>query len=57
MQYQIQQMNDMISASFNHPSVVFFAFFNEGPSDDPNACPGYAVCFSLAARLSLLIAS
>ena len=31
----------MVSASFNHPSVFFHAFYNEGPSSDPKACAGY----------------
>jgi len=44
MQYQIQQINEMISASISHPSVIFWGFFNEGPSSDVNACPGYQAC-------------
>lgn len=32
----------MTATSFHHPSVVLHAFFNEGPSDDPAACVGYA---------------
>jgi len=41
MKYQIQAVNEMISASINHPSVILHAFYNEGPSNDPKACPGY----------------
>jgi len=41
MKYQIQAVNEMISASINHPSVIFHAFYNEGPSSDPKACAGY----------------
>jgi len=44
MRYQLQQLNEMMSASFNHPSVIFYGFFNEGPSDDSKACPGYEAC-------------
>jgi len=44
MKYQIEQMNEMISASFNHPCVIFFGFFNEGPSNEVAACPGYQAC-------------
>eukprot|EP00026_Physarum_polycephalum_P004975 Phypoly_transcript_05001.p1 GENE.Phypoly_transcript_05001~~Phypoly_transcript_05001.p1 ORF type:complete len:641 (+),score=19.62 Phypoly_transcript_05001:49-1923(+) len=44
MQYQVQQMNEMISASFNHPCVILFGFFNEGPSNEVDACPGYQAC-------------
>jgi beta-glucuronidase len=31
-----------LTTSMHHPSVVFSAFFNEGPSDDHSACVGYA---------------
>lgn len=31
MQYQIQAVNEMVSASINHPSILFHAFYNEGP--------------------------
>ena len=46
MHYQLIQMNEMISASFNHPCVIFFGFFNEGPSNEVAACPGYQVLTS-----------
>ena len=42
LQLQLQAMNEMISASYNHPSVIFHAFFNEGPSESRDACPAYA---------------
>jgi len=32
----------MISASINHPSVIFHGFFNEGPSNEKSACVGYS---------------
>jgi beta-glucuronidase len=32
MQYHVQALNEMVSASFNHPSVVMHGFFNEGRS-------------------------
>jgi len=32
----------MVETSYNHPSVIFHAFYNEGPSSDPLACIGYA---------------
>eukprot|EP01147_Barroeca_monosierra_P006618 gene6618-325_t len=41
MKYQVEAINQMISASINHPSVLFHAFYNEGPSNNPIACPGY----------------
>jgi len=50
MQYQLQQMNEMISASFNHPSVIFWGFFNEGSSNDANMCPGYQACSDVARK-------
>merc|ERR1712130_197615 len=34
-------VNEMISASINHPSVILYGFYNEGPSNDHKACPGY----------------
>lgn len=30
----------MVSASINHPCVIFHAFYNEGPSDNTAARPG-----------------
>lgn len=50
MKYQLQQMEEMMEASMNHPSIMLWGWFNEGPSDDPKACPGYAACAQLAAK-------
>jgi len=41
MKYQIQAVNEMVSASINHPSVILHGFNNEGPSNEIKACPGY----------------
>merc|ERR1712050_645804 len=30
--------------SLNHPSIMTWAWFNEGPTDDERACPAYAAC-------------
>ena len=42
MTQQIIAMESMIHTSFSHPSVILHGFFNEGPSSDVDACPGYA---------------
>lgn len=42
MKYQLQQMAEMLEVSMNHPSIMAWAFFNEGPSDNGTACPAYA---------------
>lgn len=34
----------------NHPSIMVWAWFNEGPSNDPRACPAYAACAQVASR-------
>lgn len=44
MKYQLQQVDEMLAASFNHPSIFTWGFFNEGPSNDKNACVGYKAC-------------
>jgi len=44
MKYQLQAIEEMVTTSINHPSVVFHAFFNEGPSNNPKACVGYKAC-------------
>lgn len=31
----------MVDASGNHPSVIMWAFFNEGASDSPDSTPAY----------------
>eukprot|EP00043_Microstomoeca_roanoka_P005530 m.56349 g.56349 ORF g.56349 m.56349 type:complete len:614 (+) comp13009_c1_seq4:187-2028(+) len=41
LHYQLQAVNEMVSASINHPCVIFHAFYNEGPSDQKLARPGY----------------
>lgn len=42
MTNHLSAVASMVAHSFAHPSVIFHAFFNEGPSDDPAACVGYA---------------
>jgi beta-glucuronidase len=42
MQNQVAAVSSMVETSINHPSVFLHGFFNEGPSDDPLACVGYA---------------
>mmetsp|Transcript_3081 Transcript_3081/g.5710 ORF Transcript_3081/g.5710 Transcript_3081/m.5710 type:complete len:626 (-) Transcript_3081:166-2043(-) len=44
MPLQLKQIDQMIDASFNHPSIVAWGWFNEGPSDHKEACPAYAAC-------------
>ena len=44
MQAQITQVNEMVMASYSHPSIILHGFFNEGPSPDAKACTGYAAC-------------
>eukprot|EP01084_Bolivina_argentea_P112480 200598_1 len=41
MRYQIQAVNEMLDASINNPSVLFWAFYNEGPSGDNASISGY----------------
>lgn len=48
MKYQIQQLEEMLEASMNHPSILMWGWFNEGPSDQKEACPAYAACAELA---------
>jgi beta-glucuronidase len=38
MKYHLQSMNEMISASINHPCIFFHAFFNEGIARTGNYC-------------------
>lgn len=42
MANHLQAVAAMTATSFAHPSVIFHAFFNEGPSNDVNAAPAYA---------------
>lgn len=39
--FQAHQLNEMIDNAMNHPSIAFWAFFNEGDSDIPEACQAY----------------
>ncbi|KAG7352478.1 beta-galactosidase [Nitzschia inconspicua] len=41
LKFQNQQINEMLDNAMNHASIAFWAFFNEGPSDKEDACPGY----------------
>jgi len=50
MKYQLQQVEEMLEASMNHPSIMVWAWFNEGPSDNQAACPAYAACAKVAGR-------
>ncbi|CAJ1360220.1 unnamed protein product [Effrenium voratum] len=36
MMQSLKLADEMVAASVNHPSVIFFGFFNEGRSDDPS---------------------
>ncbi|CAE7606314.1 uidA [Symbiodinium natans] len=36
MMQSLKLADEMAAASVNHPSVIFFGFFNEGRSDDPS---------------------
>ena len=38
---QNQQINEMLDSAFNHASVAFWGFFNEGPSNHEEAYQGY----------------
>ena len=42
MTAQLQQLDEMIDQSLNHASIMTWAWFNDGPSDDERACPAYA---------------
>ena len=44
MKYQLQQLDEMMDQSLNHPSIMTWAWFSEGPTDDERACPAYAAC-------------
>jgi beta-glucuronidase len=44
MKYQTQQLDEMMDNAMNHASIMLWAFFNEGPSNDPKACAGYETC-------------
>ena len=38
---QNQQINEMLDSAYNHASIAFWGFFNEGPSNHEEACDGY----------------
>jgi beta-glucuronidase len=38
---QHQQVNELLDKDFNHASIAFWGFFNEGPSNHEEACGGY----------------
>ena len=42
MKYQIKQLGEMLDNALNHAAIMTWGWFNEGPSDDPEACVGYA---------------
>lgn len=42
--YQEQQLNEMLDNALNHASIFAWGWFNEGPSNMPDACPAYAAC-------------
>jgi beta-glucuronidase len=41
MKQQLIQIEEMISASVNHPSIAFWGFWNEGESNNAAICSGY----------------
>ena len=48
MQFQLQQMREMLDGAFNHASIMTWGWFNEGPSDKVDACPAYGACADYA---------
>lgn len=48
----LAQLDDMVIASINHPSVIFHGFFNEGPTKNADICTAYA---EAAARIRLRV--
>ena len=49
----LRAVDEMVGASFAHPSVILHAFFNEGPSDQPGACHAYkAMADRIRARVA-----
>mmetsp|Transcript_17243 Transcript_17243/g.51472 ORF Transcript_17243/g.51472 Transcript_17243/m.51472 type:complete len:663 (-) Transcript_17243:22-2010(-) len=44
MPTQLEQLAQMLDNALNHASILTWGFFNEGPSSDAAACPGYAAC-------------
>lgn len=48
MAIQLKQLDEMLDNALNHASIMTWGWFNEGPSDNAEACPGYAACTGLA---------
>jgi beta-glucuronidase len=46
MQLQVEQTERMVLTSFNHPSVVFWGFLNEGASHLRSTCAAYQRLFT-----------
>jgi beta-glucuronidase len=44
MTVQEQQLNEMLDNALNHPAIMTWGWFNEGPSNDAEACPAYQRC-------------
>lgn len=42
MKAHLEAVGSMVETSIAHPSVILHGFFNEGPSDNVDACVGYA---------------
>jgi beta-glucuronidase len=51
MSNHLAAVASMVAHSFHHPSVIFHAFFNEGPSNNPVACVGYERSSSLIKQM------
>lgn len=47
MSVQLTQLNEMLDNAMNHAAVMAWGWFNEGPSNKAEACPGYAACTNL----------
>jgi beta-galactosidase/beta-glucuronidase len=41
MRASLQSLDEMISAGFNSPSILIWAFNNEGPDNSEAACAAY----------------
>jgi len=44
--HEIDQIDEMISASFNHPSVIFWGFYNEADDTYESSCHGYNAAYN-----------
>jgi beta-glucuronidase len=47
MKYQTQQITEMMDNAINHASIMLWAFFNEGPSNNKESCVGYETCANI----------